>query len=239
MASEARTILVVEDEKAIADIISAYLEKEGFTVSWAKDGAEGLSKFRSKSPDLVVLDLMLPFISGEKVIASIRETSSLPVIMLTAKSSESDIVAGLDLGADDYITKPFSIRELVARVKALLRRKNLFAPAMQYFTFGKFRIDFIGRTVTCDDRMIEMSSKEFDLLKFFIENEGKVLSRDEIINRVWGADYFGTFRTVDNFIAKLRHKLLREGIEYIMTARGVGYKFMSTGMPQQDKGVEK
>ena len=183
---------------------------------------------------------MLPRMNGFEIGKAIRD-KKLPIliIMLTARDQEMDKIMGLDLGADDYITKPFSIRELVARVKALLRRKNLFAPAMQYFTFGKFRIDFIGRTVTCDDRMIEMSSKEFDLLKFFIENEGKVLSRDEIINRVWGADYFGTFRTVDNFIAKLRHKLLREGIEYIMTARGVGYKFMSTGMPQQDKGVEK
>ncbi len=227
MANEARTILVVEDEKAIADIISAYLEKEGFTVSWAKDGAEGMSKFRSKSPDLVVLDLMLPFISGEKVIASIREMSSLPVIMLTAKSSESDIVTGLDLGADDYLPKPFSPKELVARVKALLRRFDALKPSrIQRMSLGDLVLDFERKEVSRQGELVKLTKYEYAILEALALHKQRTFSREELIEAAFGEDYQGFDRTIDSHVKNLRRKLAAGGdsSEYIETVHGIGYR---------------
>ncbi|HON44522.1 MAG: response regulator transcription factor [Planctomycetes bacterium] len=233
------SILIIEDDPSILLGLEKNLQFEGYNVLSSQDGEEGLTFAIQKLPDLLILDVMLPKISGFEICKSIRQ-KNLPILilMLTARDKEIDKIMGLDLGADDYITKPFSIRELIARVKALLRRKYYYQPTLPNFSFGKFYIDFIGRTVTANDKFLEMSSKEFDLLKLFIENEGKVLSREEILAQVWGVDYFGTSRTVDNFITKLRHKLESEddSIEYIVTARGVGYKFQATALsPSMDK----
>lgn len=224
------SILIIEDDPSILLGLEKNLQFEGYSVLSSQDGEEGLELAFQKMPDLLILDVMLPSISGFDICKTIRQ-KNLPIfiLMLTARDKEIDKIMGLDLGADDYITKPFSIRELIARVKALIRRKHYFQPSLNKFSFGKFNIDFIGRTVTANDKILEMSSKEFDLLKLFIENEGKVLSREEILSQVWGVDYFGTSRTVDNFITKLRHKLEQEdnSMEFIVTSRGIGYKFNS------------
>ena len=226
------SILIIEDDPSILLGVQKNLKFEGYNVLCAQDGEQGLELVFSKRPDLIILDIMLPRISGFDICKAIRQ-KKLPIliIMLTAKDKEIDKIMGLDLGADDYLTKPFSIRELIARVKAVLRRKHHFDPPMKSYAFGDFQVDFIGRTVSCDAEPIEMSPKEFDLLKFLIENEKKVVSREEILNRVWGVDYFGTARTVDNFITKLRHKLEKENDthEFIITVRGVGYKFLGNG----------
>ncbi len=224
---ERKTILVIEDEKAIADIIAAYLEKDGFTVSWAKDGAEGLSKFRSVSPDLVVLDLMLPFISGEKVIASIRETSSLPVIMLTAKSSENDIVSGLDLGADDYLPKPFSPKELVARVRALLRRfEALRSSRAPRVALGELVIDLERKEVSRQGGLIRLTKNEYAILEALALHKQRTFSREELITAAFGDDYQGFDRTIDSHVKNLRKKLAAGGdsSEYIETVHGIGYR---------------
>ncbi|NUM35696.1 MAG: response regulator transcription factor [Candidatus Brocadiae bacterium] len=226
------SILIVEDEPSILIGLEKNLKFEGYQVLTAQDGEKGLELAFNKLPDLLILDIMLPTISGFDICKTIRQ-KKLPILilMLTARDKEIDKIMGLDIGSDDYLTKPFSIRELIARVKALLRRKNYFEPNMTQYSFGRFEVDFVGRTVSFDNKLLEMSPKEFDLLRFLIENEGKVLSRDEILNRVWGMDYFGTARTVDNFITKLRHKLEQEDKqkEFIVTARGVGYKFIRSG----------
>lgn len=225
-------ILIIEDDPAILLGLAKNLKYEGYQVLTTQDGGEGFELAITKIPDLIILDLMLPTLSGFEICKKLR-SKKIPIciIMLTARDQEMDKIMGLDLGADDYITKPFSINEFIARVKAVLRRKHYFESTKQNFSFGQFEIDFIGRVVLCKGKAIETSSKEFDLLKLFIENEGKVLTREEIISRVWGMDYYGTSRTVDNFITKLRHKLVGEDnhIEYIVTARGVGYKFVSSG----------
>ena len=223
-------ILIIEDDRSILLGLQKNLQFEGYQVVCGIDGEEGLELVFNSNPDLIILDVMLPKISGFEICKAIRQKKlTVPVIMLTARDKELDKIMGLDLGADDYITKPFSIREVIARIKAVLRRKKHFEPDINAFTFGTFEIDFIGRTVKKLGNVIEMSPKEFDLLKFFIENEGKVLSRDEIVSRVWGFDYFGTTRTVDNFINKLRNKLEKDtdAPEFIITVRGVGYKFIS------------
>ena len=222
------SILIIEDDPSILLGLEKNLEFEGYQVLSAQDGQEGLDLAFSRVPDLLVLDLMLPSISGFDICKAIRQ-KKLPIliIMLTARDKEIDKIMGLDLGADDYLTKPFSVRELIARVKALIRRKRYFEPSVQEYQFGDFVVNFVGRTVSFQNKELEMSPKEFDLLKFFIENKGKVLKREEILNRVWGADYFGTTRTVDNIITKLRHRLeVDSERESIVTVRGVGYKFI-------------
>lgn len=220
-------ILIVEDESQIADIIIAYMKRDGYVTEWARDGAEGLEKFRSFSPDLVILDLMLPFIKGEEVIRRIRETSTLPVIMLTAKSSESDIVTGLDLGADDYLPKPFSPRELSARVKALLRRfEALGAAKHKIISLGALRIDISRKEVAREGSPIKLTKNEYVLLETLALHKERTLTRDELINSALGSDFEGYDRTIDSHIKNLRKKLAAEGdqTEYIETVHGIGYR---------------
>lgn len=220
-------ILIVEDESQIADIIIAYMKRDGYVTEWARDGAEGLEKFRSFAPDLVILDLMLPFIKGEEVIRRIRESSSLPVIMLTAKSSESDIVSGLDLGADDYLPKPFSPRELSARVKALLRRfEALSAAKHKIIKLGELSIDISRKEVVRNGSPIKLTKNEYVLLETLLLHKERTLTRDELISSALGSDFEGYDRTIDSHIKNLRKKIAAEGdqTEYIETVHGIGYR---------------
>lgn len=223
------TILIIEDDPSILLGLEKNLRFEGYHVLCASDGEEGLELAFRNSPDLIILDILLPKISGFDICKTIRQKLTIPIIMLTARDKEIDKIMGLDLGADDYITKPFSIRELIARAKAVLRRKHYYESVKENFSFGDFVVNFSGRTVSRAGELLDMSPTEFELLKFLIKNEGKVLSREEILSHVWGYDYFGTARTVDNFINKLRCKLEKdtESPEFILTVRGVGYKFIT------------
>lgn len=225
--SGTKLILVVEDEKAIADIIIAYLEKEGFDVLWAKDGAEGLSMFRSRTPDLVVLDLMLPYISGEKVMSGIRAASSKPVIMLTAKSSENEIIAGLDLGADDYLPKPFSPKELVARVKALLRRFEALSSARpSRISLGRLLVDLERKEASREGSLIKLTKYEYSILEALALHRQRTFTREELISAAFGEEYQGFDRTIDSHVKNLRRKLAAGGddTEYVETVHGIGYR---------------
>jgi phosphate regulon transcriptional regulator PhoB len=225
-------ILVVDDEKDIVDLIAYNLEKEGFAVLKAYDGEEALELVGSEKPHLVILDLMLPGIQGLEVCKFIRknpETASLPIIMLTAKGEEIDKILGLEMGADDYITKPFSVRELVARVRAVLRRfesKKEIAKE-ETFTFKSLHIDYRTYEVTVDNKKVDLSPTEFRLLKFLSQHPGRVHTRDQLLNHVWGDDSFVEPRTVDVHIRRLRTQIEKdtEKREYILTVRGAGYKF--------------
>lgn len=223
-----KKILVVDDEKPISKIISFNLENEGYEVVTAFDGEEALEKFETESPDLVVLDLMLPKIDGLEVCREIRKTSSVPIIMLTAKDSEIDKVLGLELGADDYVTKPFSNRELVARVKANLRR-NEFREESQddsgNIVVGDLVIHQDAYTASKRGEEIELTHREFELLQYLAQRVGQVITREDLLESVWGFDYFGDVRTVDVTIRRLREKIEDEPSypAYILTRRGVGY----------------
>ncbi len=225
-------LLIVDDEKDIVDLVAYNLEKEGYEVVKAYDGEGALRIARAKTPDLVILDLMLPGIQGLEVCRRLRRdpaTSAVPVIMLTAKGGEVDKVLGLEVGADDYVTKPFSVKELVARVKAVLRRTDARLPHEKtaVFEFKGLRVDPGAHEVTVDGRRIELSATEFKLLSFLIRNRGRVFSRDQILDRVWGDEAFVEPRTVDVHIRRLRARIEPdENIPaYIITVRGVGYKF--------------
>jgi two-component system response regulator RegX3 len=220
-------VLVVEDEASFRDALSFMLRKEGYDVEDASDGVAALEQFDRKRPDLVLLDLMLPKLSGTEVCRAMRQKSNVPIIMVTAKDSEIDKVVGLELGADDYVTKPFSVKEVMARVRALLRKKRALEGEAEAFKFGTAELDFQGRTLRVDGRLVETSRKEFELLRMLIKNRGRVLARDQILNRVWGYDYYGTPRTIDNFVQKLREKVEKDAAdpEFIRTVRGVGYLF--------------
>ena len=224
------TILVVEDDRSIALGLEKNLRYEGFSVLRAEDGQKGLEMAIDARPDLVVLDVMLPKLSGYEVCRSLRKSEIfIPIIMVTAKDQEIDKIMGLELGADDYITKPFSVGELVARIKAQLRRKRVYeGEELDSFTFGDVVIDFVGASVSKKKKTIELSFREFELLKFMVRNTGKALSREEILNKVWGYDYYGTQRTIDNFITKLRQKFEKnpDKPKHFITVRGVGYKFV-------------
>jgi len=226
MSNDAPVILVIEDDPAIRLGLKKSLGFEGYTVLDAPDGERGLELIFQRSPDLVVLDLMLPKLNGFEVCRTIRKhDATLPVLILSAKEQEMDKLMGFDLGADDYITKPFSTRELLARIKAALRRA---APVEgEVFVHGNLRVDFPGQRVEIDGQPVEVSNREFRLLRYLIENRGRVLSRDQILNKVWGYDYEGTARTIDNFINKLRSKIEADPTrpDVILTVRGVGYKF--------------
>ena len=226
-------ILIVDDEKDIVDLVAYNLEKEGYETLKALDGEKALQLVRTKTPDLVVLDLMLPGIQGLEVCKRIRkvpETAAIPIIMLTAKGEEIDKVLGLEIGADDYITKPFSVKELLARVKAVLRRSEARRAADQeeVFESGGLRIDFKSYEVTVDGRKISLSPTEFRLLKFLSRNPGRVYSREQILDRVWGDDAFVEPRTVDVHVRRLRAQIEKDlnSPNYIVTVRGAGYKFV-------------
>lgn len=224
------TILVVEDDLAIVKGLETNLRYEGFDVVTAPDGERGLELAVDKQPDLILLDVMMPKMNGFEVLRELRRREmEIPVIMLTAKGEEMDKVRGLDLGADDYVTKPFALQELLARVHAVMRRKRRFDKTLEKVTFGRAALDFTSRTASMDGEPVELTSKEFDLLKFFLEREGEALERQEILNRVWGFDYFGTDRTVDNFINRLRRKFEPdpEQPQHFLTVRGVGYRFVA------------
>jgi two-component system response regulator RegX3 len=221
-------ILLIEDEAGIAEPLVYQLEKAGYSVVWSPDGQEGFERFVAEGADLVLLDLMLPGMSGEDVCRGIRKTSDVPVIMLTAKEDEVDKVVGLEIGADDYVTKPFSTRELVARIKAVLRRGTVPAPS-DAFVAGDIRLDPERREVTVGGTQVHLPKKEFDLLELLMENAGRVVTRETLIDRVWGSDYFGDMRTLDVHIKRLRAKTEADAADpkHLLTVRGVGYKFVA------------
>ncbi|MGE5507895.1 MAG: response regulator transcription factor, partial [Chitinophagales bacterium] len=229
---------VVDDEPQIRRVVVAYLSREGFTVETAADGEEALAKASSLRPDLIVLDLMLPRLSGEAVCQSLRRTSDVPVIMLTAKGSEEERVAGLNLGADDYLVKPFSAKELVARVKALLRRTRRAAPGImaEVLTFdgGRLRLDLDERRVERDGEEVLLTPTEFDLLATLARHPGKVLSRRQLVDQVLGYDFEGYDDTIYVHIKNLRKKLERDPArpEFVHTVYGVGYRFAAPGEGQ-------
>jgi DNA-binding response OmpR family regulator len=215
------TILLIEDEEAIAELVTAYLERDGFRVVWTPRGVDGLLALERERVRLAILDLSLPDADGLDLCRAIREHSQVPIVILTARDEEADRIAGLELGADDYVAKPFSPRELVARVRAVLRRSEP-TREVQRLTLGDVVLDRGGRTATVSGRAVELTAKEFDLLAHLVEHAGLVLDRDRLLDRVWGQLYPGGTRTVDVHVAQLRRKLDRP--ELIRTVRGAGYK---------------
>ncbi|MGB3703228.1 MAG: response regulator transcription factor [Anaerolineales bacterium] len=217
-------ILVIDDEEAIINLVTSYLRPEGYEIYTAADGVSGLQVFRAFNPDLILLDIMLPGMDGIELLSQIRRESDTYVIMLTAKSEEIDKIVGLSIGADDYVTKPFSPRELVARIKAAVRRMGNGggSPDVSVLVFKHIRIDTGRRKVWVGDQLIELTTTEFDLMKSLAEHRGLVLSREQLLENVWGHEYFGELRVVDVHIGHIRQKI---GDEYITTVRGVGYRF--------------
>jgi len=224
MAKE--TILVVDDERNIVELAKLYLEREGYRVESARDGVEALTKIRALKPALVVLDLMLPELDGWEVCRRVRAESDVPIIMLTARSEDVDKIVGLELGADDYVTKPFNPRELVARVKAVLRRYERGLQPTRPLHLGRLVIDPARREVTVDGKPLQLKAKEFDLLLTMARHRGLVLTRNQLLDQVWGYDFYGNTRTVDVHIARLRDKLAGSGVS-IETVWGVGYKLVT------------
>jgi two-component system alkaline phosphatase synthesis response regulator PhoP len=218
-----KTVLVVDDERNIVDLVRLYLEKEGFAVVAAADGDAALAAFDRHAPDLVVLDLMLPRLDGFEVCREIRRRGPTPVLILTARSDDVDAVVGLELGADDYVTKPFNPRVLVARVKAILRRTEATDRGERPLDVGALRIDPRRREVTVDGRPVELRAREFDLLLALARDPGVVLTRDALLEHVWETDFAGETRTVDVHVAELRKKLGDDGPR-IETVRGLGYR---------------
>ena len=226
--SEARRILLVEDEKAIRDAVAAYLERAGYWVTPAADGQEAVDAFSLHQFDLVILDLMLPKLPGEKVCRIIRDTSDVPIIMLTAKGEVEDRIVGLELGADDYLIKPFSPRELVARVRALLRRAHIDSePQREVLEFGGLTIDLNGHKVLDNDEEIDVTASEFKLLTTLSRYPGRVYSRMELVEKVLGYDFEGYERTIDSHVKNLRAKIGDDprNPRWIYTVHGVGYRF--------------
>ncbi|HLN12284.1 MAG TPA: response regulator transcription factor [bacterium] len=222
-------ILVVDDEPHIVELVKYNLTQEGYEVVVSYDGRDALEKARAVGPDLVVLDLMLPYVDGREVCRALRRESSVPILMLTAKDTEQDRVLGLELGADDYVTKPFSPRELVARVRAILRRSaHDTSPSEEIpVTAGGLLLDPKTHEVRLSERLIELTTKEFDVLRLLMSHPNQVFTRDFLLEHIWGYEYFGSTRTVDMHISRLREKIEDDPIAptFIMTVRGVGYKF--------------
>ncbi|KAB1942309.1 response regulator transcription factor [Micromonospora sp. ALFpr18c] len=222
-------VLVVEDEESFSDALSYMLRKEGFEVSVAATGTDALTEFDRTGADIVLLDLMLPEMSGTEVCRQLRQRSAVPIIMVTARDSEIDKVVGLEIGADDYVTKPYSPRELVARIRAVLRRQSpevadAGAPTL---AAGPVRMDIERHVVTVDGGAVQLPLKEFELLELLLRNAGRVLTRGQLIDRVWGADYVGDTKTLDVHVKRLRSKIEPEpsAPRFIVTVRGLGYKF--------------
>jgi two-component system alkaline phosphatase synthesis response regulator PhoP len=217
-------ILVIDDEPSITKLVSAYLKPEDYEVFIASDGNAGLKAARAFKPDLIILDVMLPGMDGIELLSRLRRESDVYVIMLTAKTEETDKIVGLSIGADDYMTKPFSPRELVARVKAALRRLKTGSKLEgDMLSFQHIRIDTGARTVHVNENPIELTALEFDLLKALAESPGRVLTREQLLEKVWGGEYFGEMRVVDVHLGHVRQKLGRDDL--IATVRGVGYRF--------------
>lgn len=224
-------VLVVEDEPTVLDSIAYALEVEGFDVMTAATGRAGLEQARTGNPVLVILDVMLPESSGLDVCRQIRKTSDVPIIMLTARDSEADKVAGLELGADDYVTKPFSVRELVARVRAQVRRSQrsgTFADTNEVLRGGEIELDLDAHEVRVGSGVVDLRPKEFDLLESLMRRKGKLATREALIDEVWGSSYFGDTKTLDVHVKRLRHKLEVDPSNpaHIVTVRGLGYKFV-------------
>lgn len=227
------TILIVEDEESLADPLAYLLRKEGFEAIVAPDGQVALTEFEDNHVDLVLLDLMLPGMSGTDVCKKLRATSDVPIIMVTARDSEIDKVVGLELGADDYVTKPYSTRELIARIRAVLRRRSDVVESAEeessenVLEGGRVRLDVERHTVFVDDVPVPMPLKEFDLLEYLMRNAGRVLTRGQLIDRIWGSDYVGDTKTLDVHVKRLRTKIEKEPSrpEQLVTVRGLGYKF--------------
>jgi two-component system response regulator RegX3 len=229
--SEAPRILVVEDEAPLADTVRYSLEREGFAVTVAEDGRRGLEAFRAEEPALVILDLMLPEIAGLDVCRQIRQLSDVPIVIVTAKDSEAEKVAGLELGADDYVTKPFSVRELVSRVRANLRRAGMSERREDreaVLAGGPVRMDVARHEVRVGEALVEFPPKEFDLLEAFLRRPGKLLTREVLIHEVWGPDYFGDTKTLDVHVKRLRRKVEPDPHRpvHLLTVRGLGYRFV-------------
>lgn len=223
--------MIIDDEERMRSLIKIYLQKEGYQVIEASNGRDGLYKFSREQVDLVILDIMMPQVDGLTVCKEIRKTSDVPIVMVTAKGEEFDKVLGFELGADDYIVKPFGMRELVARVRALLRRageksKKDFADSVENIEYNGLNICLLSRDVQVDGKTVILTPKEFDLLIHFAKHPGKVFTREQLLESVWGYDFFGDVRTVDTHVKKIREKLRNNGKnQYISTVWGVGYKF--------------
>ncbi len=217
-------ILVIDDELRMRKLIKDFLVAKGYSILEAEDGEKGIEVFEENKNkiSLILLDVMMPKLDGWSVLRQIRQNSEIPVIMLTARGEEQDELFGFELGADEYITKPFSPKILVARVEAILKRANQDEKEVK--DYGGIEIDKEGRTVKVDGKSIELSLREYELLTYLVENENIALSRDKILNNVWNYDYYGDSRTIDSHIKKIRHKLGKKG-KYIQTMRGIGYKF--------------
>jgi two-component system response regulator RegX3 len=224
-------ILVVEDEESFSEAISFLLRKEGFEVDIASNGPDAISQFEANGADLILLDLMLPGLSGTEVCRQIRTKSQVPIIMLTAKDTEIDKVVGLELGADDYVTKPYSSRELIARIRAVLRRGNDSSSDLDLgvLTVGPIRLDIDRHVISVNNFPINLPLKEFELLEVLMRNSGRVLTRVQLIDRVWGSDYVGDTKTLDVHIKRLRAKIEKDPANpvFIQTVRGLGYKMES------------
>ncbi|MBM3124641.1 MAG: response regulator transcription factor [Chloroflexi bacterium] len=218
-------VLVIDDEPSIINLVSAYLKPEGYEVYTASDGPSGLKAARAFKPDMIVLDIMLPGLDGIELLSRLRRESEVYVILLTARTEETDKIVGLSVGADDYVTKPFSPRELVARIKAAFRRMQVTGTGggKEILSFKRVRMDGAARTVTVDERPVELTALEFDLLKALAENHGRVLTREQLLEKVWGGSYYGEMRVVDVHLGHVRQKLGVESL--ITTVRGVGYRF--------------
>ena len=225
----ARKVLAVEDDRNISDLIRMYLEKEGFEVITAFDGGAAVEKFRENQPDIVLLDIMLPVMDGWAVCAKIRETSKTPIIMLTAKGEVQDRVSGLEMGADDYLVKPFEMKELIARINAVLRRSEIPDDTRKRLVFDKLVIDLDSYELTVDGQKVDTPPKELELLYHLAATPNRVYTRNQLLDEVWGFDYFGDSRTVDVHIKRLREKVENVSPEWALkTVWGVGYKFETT-----------
>ncbi|MGF1509929.1 MAG: response regulator transcription factor [Myxococcota bacterium] len=222
------SVLVVEDDPNIARGLQRILQLEGFSVGVAADGETALEWAVDRRPDLVLLDVMLPRLNGFEVLRELRRMEvHVPVIMVTAKGEELDVVRGLDLGADDYLTKPFAVAELTARVRAVLRRKRQFDAKSEQLVFGDVEVDFVQHKARVQGKPVALTAREMALLRLFVQREGEALAREEIITKVWGYDYEGTDRTLDNFVLRLRQKLepASRKPQHFTTVRGIGYRF--------------
>jgi DNA-binding response OmpR family regulator len=223
-------ILIIDDEANITELAKLYLAREGFTIESAKTGRDGLSKFTAYNPDLIILDIMLPDIDGLEVCRQIRAKSKVPILMLSARREDVDKIIGLELGADDYLAKPFNPHELVARVKAILRRAQAAVAPQQTIDVYGIHIDILKREASVEGKPLTLRTKEFDLLAVFAQNPGVVLSRERLLNEIWGYDYYGETRTVDVHINHLRDKLKGSQVD-IETSRGTGYKMVGHEEP--------